>query len=60
MTPPTSICTGAVYRVGVAGQGTPDIFVKCPLCVTGEDADVVDEDITLLAAPGDSQEDELR
>ena len=27
MVPPTSICTGAVYLVGVAGQGTPDILV---------------------------------
>jgi len=26
MTPPTSMCTGAVYRVGVAGHGTPEIL----------------------------------
>ncbi len=28
MVPPTSMWTGAVYRVGVAGHGTPEILVK--------------------------------
>ena len=34
MVPPTSIWTGAVYRVGVAGHGTPDmgILEQVPLC----------------------------
>lgn len=40
MTPPTSIWTGAVYRVGVAGHGTPDILlVKLPFCACTGDGD---------------------
>lgn len=45
MTPPTSMWTGAVYLVGVAGHGTPDILLKCPFGTVGEDA----------GAPGDDR-----
>ena len=43
------MCTGAVYRVGVAGKGTPDILLNWPLGVVEEEGRVTGDDISLVS-----------
>ena len=43
------MCTGAVYLVGVAGKGTPDILLNWPFGVVEEEGRVTGDDISLVS-----------